>query len=999
MKNFKKVISAVVALALSATTFVSAASFTDVAKTASYAEAIDVLSSLGIVNGYEDGTFKPEGEITRAEAATMIVGALNMTADAVNAAGTSSFADVNEKAAWASGYINVGVAQGFINGMGDGTFAPQANVTYAQMCVMLTIISGYGEYAANGGYPTGYTNMAATTGINKGVAVADNTALTRGQVAQMIYNTLTVPMLGVSEYNLTGNTYAQLDGKKNDFKSLLSDKFDGYVATIKVTKTPVADGLENDEVKFVIQKADWWYDGLLTAPYPTTEETAYVAEGVDVNNNKLQIGRAVFVANEDDEPVLVYFAPTGKVDTKELDADTYVKQEELSDTNQYGLAAVSPEVNKTSDSHKIRFGSKYYTLENGADIYVNGIQEVTITNVPDKDSTVAVPDLTTAQADLDKYLGNAVGTITLVDDGVATGYEAIFVEIWNVAKVLGVEYENGQTVVSMTTKNALTGAAAYDKIVIDDEEVEEGKTIVSVEKNGEAAELTSLAKGDIIAYKSEIGTSGTTDLTNPKEVEIIAANDTASGKVTSIDTDEETYTIGGTTYSAVVFGSVGETVTMAETYTITLDPFGRIYEVEKDGSSAMLAIALDVTSDEYIKLVLADGTVKSYPIEGGASISGFTTNTTAGIDSYLRNTSLEAYQRVVKYKVRNSSGEISSIQLLTSYKDNAWSAGDEYKSRTSRLGSSEITSATAVIDASKAALDWTSSSGYVKFNPDNFKDRTNYKYVSFNEGTYITLVVIKEVGTKINTESRFAVLRTVGSLTETDDGDLVYAAKVLLDGEEKELLFKNDPVATESLAIGDAFFYELDAYGQVSDVFEIYNAADGTFTTLASALTTAGKGGYISTDATKDDSWTFNLVNETKHDVQLAEGYVVQGGSNQISFAAKASPLASIDTNKDLAWTVDSDSDGVNDSVANNGVAIFAVTEDTEMYLYSKSNTNIIKDYDKFSIKADASTLSSTSLEKYELNGVYTATDMTADANYAIAMIIDEVVVAVYVIK
>ena len=166
MKNFKKVISAVVALALSASTFVSASNFTDVADTASYAEAIDVLSALGIVNGYaeEDGTFtfKPEGTITRAEAATMIVGALNMTEDAKASAGTSKFADVNSQASWAAGYVNVGVAQGFISGMDETTFAPQENVTYAQMCVMLTSIAGYGEYAAkNGGYPTGYTLVDA----------------------------------------------------------------------------------------------------------------------------------------------------------------------------------------------------------------------------------------------------------------------------------------------------------------------------------------------------------------------------------------------------------------------------------------------------------------------------------------------------------------------------------------------------------------------------------------------------------------------------------------------------------------------------------------------------------------------------------------------------------------------------------------------------------------------------------------------------------------------
>ena len=147
MKNFKKVISSVIALAISASSFaaVSASKFSDVADTAPYAEAVEVLTALGIVSGYnEDGvvTFKPEGNITRAEAATMIVGALNMTEDAKNASATCQFADVNEKASWAAGYVNVGVSEGFISGRDANTFDPQANVTYAEMCVMTTKLTG-----------------------------------------------------------------------------------------------------------------------------------------------------------------------------------------------------------------------------------------------------------------------------------------------------------------------------------------------------------------------------------------------------------------------------------------------------------------------------------------------------------------------------------------------------------------------------------------------------------------------------------------------------------------------------------------------------------------------------------------------------------------------------------------------------------------------------------------------------------------------------------------
>ena len=76
MKNLKKVISTLLALAIVMSSFVamsvSAASFKDVADTEDYAEAVNALAALGAINGYEDGTFLPDNKITRAEAITII---------------------------------------------------------------------------------------------------------------------------------------------------------------------------------------------------------------------------------------------------------------------------------------------------------------------------------------------------------------------------------------------------------------------------------------------------------------------------------------------------------------------------------------------------------------------------------------------------------------------------------------------------------------------------------------------------------------------------------------------------------------------------------------------------------------------------------------------------------------------------------------------------------------------------------------------------------------
>ena len=71
MKNLKKVLALVLAFACAFTMFAGAA-FTDSADIKVDTEVVDTLVSLGVVNGYDDGSFKPNGTVTRAEMAKMI---------------------------------------------------------------------------------------------------------------------------------------------------------------------------------------------------------------------------------------------------------------------------------------------------------------------------------------------------------------------------------------------------------------------------------------------------------------------------------------------------------------------------------------------------------------------------------------------------------------------------------------------------------------------------------------------------------------------------------------------------------------------------------------------------------------------------------------------------------------------------------------------------------------------------------------------------------------
>ena len=109
IKNLKKVISTLAAVAILATSASAfAVSFPDVDANASYAGAVDALTTLGVVNGDDNGKFNPENTVTRAEFAKMVVEALGAGSEAASSTDTDF---VDAKGHWAAGYIEVGVAK------------------------------------------------------------------------------------------------------------------------------------------------------------------------------------------------------------------------------------------------------------------------------------------------------------------------------------------------------------------------------------------------------------------------------------------------------------------------------------------------------------------------------------------------------------------------------------------------------------------------------------------------------------------------------------------------------------------------------------------------------------------------------------------------------------------------------------------------------------------------------------------------------------------------
>lgn len=175
----------------------TALAFSDVPNTHNNYIAIDYLSSNGIVNGYEDGTFKPGQVVNRAEALKIILEGSGIQVGDVTE--TIEFSDV-KTADWFARYIMSAKSLGIVNGNPDGTFAPGRDVARAEFLKMLLNSNGFKAEKWEGvqifpdvpadAWFVAYMNYAGQAGIVSGDSEGNlrpGEALSRGEVAEIMY--------------------------------------------------------------------------------------------------------------------------------------------------------------------------------------------------------------------------------------------------------------------------------------------------------------------------------------------------------------------------------------------------------------------------------------------------------------------------------------------------------------------------------------------------------------------------------------------------------------------------------------------------------------------------------------------------------------------------------------------------------------------------------------------------------------------------------------------
>ena len=197
MKNLKRVLSLALTgtmLAGMMTIGASAANkdFTD-ADEIQHTEAVNVMSTLGVLKGKDTGAFDPTTTVTRAEMAKIICVMLNGGNDpTLGSASSAMFSDINGH--WARSYIEYCASMNIIAGQGDGTFAPDAPVTGAAAAKMLLVAMGYDSSIfefTGADWEINVNRRANEAKLYEEIKNIDTSVgLSRDNTAQMAYNAL-----------------------------------------------------------------------------------------------------------------------------------------------------------------------------------------------------------------------------------------------------------------------------------------------------------------------------------------------------------------------------------------------------------------------------------------------------------------------------------------------------------------------------------------------------------------------------------------------------------------------------------------------------------------------------------------------------------------------------------------------------------------------------------------------------------------------------------------
>lgn len=275
MKKFLSLVLALVMTMSLVTVSAGAKDFTDDSKI-NYAEAVDVMSTLGVVGGYADGSFNPSATLTRGAAAKIICNVIlgTTTANAL-VAKTAPYSDVPANHTFA-GYIAYCQKEGIISGYADGTFKPANTLTgYAFMKMLLGALGLDAEVEGYTG--PNWSISVAKRALSDTVDLADGLkgdfngvkAVTREEACLYSFNMIKA---GKFSYPTSSTIVVGNVTVKNNAKA---EQGDAYYTTVFTKLKKLENNVTDD---FGRPATTWKYDGKEIGTYAKTADATYTAK-------------------------------------------------------------------------------------------------------------------------------------------------------------------------------------------------------------------------------------------------------------------------------------------------------------------------------------------------------------------------------------------------------------------------------------------------------------------------------------------------------------------------------------------------------------------------------------------------------------------------------------------------------------------------------------------------------------------------------------------------
>lgn len=878
MKNLSKVLAVVLAFAM-ALSMVSFAAYSDIEAGADCEEAVTVLSALGVLSGYEDGTFKPEATITRAEFASVVIRMLGY--GDIAGGGVVIYTDVPADH-WANGVIALASQQGIISGYGNGAFGPNDPVTVEQATAMVVRALGYTPMAdANGGYPGGFQVVAAQRGILANCSYASTTApATRGTVAQMVYNSLTVPMM---EQNAYGTNVSFGPSKNTALTKLGVAKVEGEVTNTKATK---ADLNGKVEVKYKRQ-------------YVALGGTDYGVYAIDVTDTDYSKTTNLKLAFGAGGAATINVSADVEKDAIELiDANSIMYIKDGSSTKSAKLICVLED----ADSNKtVEFASEdinddettatstgtlavytdadkdeYDEYELAIDkVYINGRSEkVTLNLNTDDDADIEIAyDANIA--------GNEEAIIAyFLNSGVSVDIKLMSTEEDKWTKLYITSYVDGvvSSVTPAVDRVKYTSGGTTKTVVLD---ADNKAYSFKVYKDGEEATINDIAENDVISIAGYVNSEFKLVYGN-----VYVSSKKLEGKVTGTRTG--VIYVDGVKYDSVA----AETVKAGDSATFYLNARGVIIGLDKTQSKSNIKygfasyINVDKFGEAQIRMLTSDGVwatfevaekleyVKAGPTVETVKETSITWTNLLGVNAkYNGQSDLYAINDVVVYEL-NSNGEIDALYTdsyageYSKFAAASYTAGDEgkYNKTMSTLAGKDVDDTTVVFSVPTAVYSSVFADGTTTVNDVTIAkkaqkiDEEDVTVVALSslahdklyaiDGIYNvdedTDIVGAVLGVNmvgdIDWTDRFFVVTDIMDTANAEDeeGTLVTG---LVAGEEATLFIPKDVDAKKAtftnastdvaisgtnaadLAKGDIILYTLDAKGEAAKVVVLMDAS------------------------------------------------------------------------------------------------------------------------------------------------------------------------------